>query len=128
MSVFLDTNVLVCAYGEGEHTERALGLLAEPSRSAFRPSTNLRWPHGASSRWIGGQSDRRSSRLSFWPNVTELHDLKQAVRLAERYGFAFFDAVMIATALTADCLTFYSQDLHHGLVIEDRLTILNPFR
>lgn len=35
---------------------------------------------------------------------------------------------MIATALAADCLTFYSEDVNHGLVIEDRLRILNPFR
>lgn len=131
LPAFLDTNVLVYAYGEGEQAERALSLMAEPFTVgvqtlnefalASRRKLQMDW------RAIGSaieQVELLAQRIV----VTELHDLKRAVRLAERYGLAFFDAVMIATALTADCLTLYSEDVHHGLVIEDRMTILNPFR
>jgi len=34
---------------------------------------------------------------------------------------------MLAVALRAGCTTFLSEDMHDGLVIDDRLTISDPF-
>jgi hypothetical protein len=51
-----------------------------------------------------------------------------ALRLAERHGFAFFDALMIAAALQAGSDTLWSEDMQHGMTIDGRLRILNPFR
>ena len=50
-----------------------------------------------------------------------------AVRIADRYGCAFFDALMIASALRADCGILWSEDMQDGLVIDQRLRIANPF-
>ena len=47
--------------------------------------------------------------------------------LARRYNLAVFDAMIAAAALLAKSDTLYSEDMHDGLVIEDRLTIRNPF-
>ena len=59
--------------------------------------------------------------------VTEgTHD--RALALAERYGFSFYDALLIAAALRAGCERLYSEDLQHGQVIDRQLRILNPFR
>lgn len=43
-----------------------------------------------------------------------------------RYGYAFYDALIIAAALQAQCTRLYSEDLQHGQRIEG-LTIENPF-
>ena len=51
-----------------------------------------------------------------------------AVQLAQRYRLAFWDAMIVAVALEAGCDTLYSEDMHHGLVVEGPLTILNSFR
>ena len=40
---------------------------------------------------------------------------------------SFYDSALLASALLADCDTFYSEDLQNGLVIEGSLTIRNPF-
>ncbi|MEX0963308.1 MAG: PIN domain-containing protein [Pseudohongiellaceae bacterium] len=48
-------------------------------------------------------------------------------RLAERYGFNFYDATIVASALLAGCELLYSEDMHDGLLVEDRLRISNPF-
>ncbi len=50
-----------------------------------------------------------------------------AIRLADNYNFHIYDAVIVASALEANCDTLYSEDMHHGLVVENRLTIVNPF-
>ena len=41
--------------------------------------------------------------------------------------FSYWDSLMIAAALEAGCSTLYSEDLQHTHVIEESLTILNPF-
>ncbi len=52
----------------------------------------------------------------------------EALRLAERYGYAIFDALMIAAALRAGSDTLWSDDMQDGMVIDGRLRIANPFR
>ena len=49
-----------------------------------------------------------------------------ALRLAERHGFAFFDALMLASALEAGSDTLWSEDMQHGMTIDGRLRI--PYR
>ena len=53
--------------------------------------------------------------------------LRHARILLDRYDFQLFDSIIVASALEADCHIFYSEDLHHGLVIENRMEIINPF-
>ena len=51
-----------------------------------------------------------------------------ALRLAERHGFAMFDALMVATASKAGCTTLWSEDMQDGMRIDGKLRIANPFR
>jgi predicted nucleic acid-binding protein len=52
--------------------------------------------------------------------------LKSALELKERCRYSFYDSLIIAAALEADCDLLYSEDLHHGQQI-GRLRIVNPF-
>ena len=36
--------------------------------------------------------------------------------------------MIAASALHAECDTLWSEDMHDGMVIQDRLRIANPFR
>jgi predicted nucleic acid-binding protein len=44
-----------------------------------------------------------------------------------KYDFQFFDAIIVASALEANCRILYSEDLQHRQIIESSLTIINPF-
>lgn len=59
------------------------------------------------------------------PLTTEEHD--RAHEIAQRYGFSFYDSVIVASALRAGCKTLYSEDLQHGQIIERQLKVVNPF-
>ncbi len=50
-----------------------------------------------------------------------------ALGVANRAGYQFYDALIIAAALEAGCGTLFSEDLQDGQVIEGSLTIRNPF-
>ncbi len=55
----------------------------------------------------------------------ELHD--SGLALAERHKLSICDAMIVAAALEADCRTLWSEEMQHGMMIEKRLTIVNPF-
>ena len=48
------------------------------------------------------------------------------LRIRARYGFSFYDSLIVAAALEAGCTTLYSEDMQDGQRIEG-LTIRNPF-
>ncbi|MFJ4291081.1 PIN domain-containing protein [Cupriavidus sp. NPDC089707] len=52
---------------------------------------------------------------------------KEARRIAEQYGFRFYDACIVAFALSEQCEVLFSEDMQHGQVIFGRLTVINPF-
>jgi predicted nucleic acid-binding protein/antitoxin component of MazEF toxin-antitoxin module len=60
------------------------------------------------------------------PLTTDIHETGLA--LAERHGLSIFDAMIAASALHADCDTLWSEDMRDGIVLDDRLRIVNPFR
>jgi predicted nucleic acid-binding protein len=64
--------------------------------------------------------------LNVHPVAVEIHETGLA--LAERYNLAIYDAMIAASALDADCDTLWSEDMQHGMVLDGRLRIANPFR
>ena len=53
--------------------------------------------------------------------------LQQAEMLIDKYDLQLFDAIVTAAALDAHCEILYTEDMHHGLLIENTLRIINPF-
>jgi predicted nucleic acid-binding protein len=60
------------------------------------------------------------------PITTDHHDL--ALSLLRRYGFSMYDALIVATALIADCRRLYTEDLQHNHIVLRQLRIVNPFQ
>jgi predicted nucleic acid-binding protein len=56
---------------------------------------------------------------------TEVHRI--GCDIARRYRLNLHDALIAAAALLDDCDVLYSEDMQHGLIIDNRLTIINPF-
>lgn len=59
--------------------------------------------------------------------LIELTTIRRSLEIAKRYGFSIYDSLIIATALEAGCLTLYTEDMQHGQVIDEKLTLVNPF-
>ncbi len=62
--------------------------------------------------------------------VVELNKplLLKASALREQYTFSFWDSIIVSSAFYSDALILYSEEMQDGLVIEDRLRIINPFK
>jgi predicted nucleic acid-binding protein len=49
------------------------------------------------------------------------------LRVAKRYGFSFYDSLIVAAALENACGRLLSEDLQNGQIIDNVLIIENPF-
>ncbi len=47
--------------------------------------------------------------------------------LIKKYDFQLFDAIVVASALEAGCEVLYTEDMHHQLLVNEQLKIINPF-
>ncbi len=54
--------------------------------------------------------------------------LLRAPTLRTRYRFSFWDSIIVSTALQHQCRVLYTEDMGDNLVVDDTLTIVNPFR
>ena len=67
--------------------------------------------------------------LKLWPRCRILPSeviLTKAIAIYARYGFRYYDSLVVASAIVGSAITLYSEDLQHGQSI-DSLTIQNPF-
>ncbi|MBI5329563.1 MAG: PIN domain-containing protein [Betaproteobacteria bacterium] len=64
--------------------------------------------------------------LAWQPIQTDALLLDSAWGLADRYGFSWWDAQIVAAARRADCAVLLTEDLQHGFEVEG-LRIVNPF-
>ncbi|MDD2758858.1 MAG: PIN domain-containing protein [Methylomonas sp.] len=127
---FVDTNVVIyCISDDQEKRGKALALLTT------RPVL--------SAQVLNETAHTMKRKLRFEPAeisavllrlIQECHVVPitadttlSALNIAERYKFSIYDSLIIAAALDADCTTLYSEDMQHRQVIENQLTIVNPF-
>lgn len=68
-----------------------------------------------------------SMLLPLWRIMPGRDLYHRALDVQARYGYAFYDALIVAAALQAGCARLYSEDLRDGQRI-DGLTITNPFK
>jgi predicted nucleic acid-binding protein len=126
----IDTNIAVYALSEGQKCDIALLLLETgPSVSVqlFNEfiNVNLRKRRLPWSEIDESLAIINSLVSSVRPLDIELH--RRGREVSKRYNLGIYDSMIIAAALLDDCETLYSEDMQHGLIVEQRLTIINPF-
>ena len=64
----------------------------------------------------------------FQVTATTANTVTSALEIIGKYHFSYWDSLILASALESTCSIVYSEDLQDGQRIEDRLTIMNPFK
>lgn len=127
---FIDTNVLIyLASGDAAKADRAEQIIGDGgviSVQVLNECTNIARRKMRLS-WPDTQALLSTFRelLTVHPVTIDVHDTGLAV--AERYNLSTYDAMIVASALNADCDTLWSEDMQHGMSIDNRLRIVNPF-
>jgi predicted nucleic acid-binding protein len=127
---FFDTNVLVYAFSSNDRRKAAAeelltrgGIIGVQTLNEFVSvaAGKARTPWPAIIVWL-----EAIQKLCAPPVPLTMAVHRQAIRIAEIYGYQFHDSLMLAAALEASCTIFYSEDLQDGQDIGG-ITIRNPF-
>jgi predicted nucleic acid-binding protein len=131
---FVDTNVLLYLLSaDTAKADRAEALLAQGATigvqvlnefvSVARRKLGMPWEEVSD---VLGLIRHRCTVRSLTPAV---HDL--ALSIAPRYGFAWYDALIVAAALDGGCRNLYTEDMHDRLEVTSaagsKVVIRNPF-
>ncbi|MDR1966756.1 MAG: PIN domain-containing protein [Synergistaceae bacterium] len=129
---FLDTNLFVYLYSETDPAkrERAFAAINTFDRVVSTQVLNefcsvalrkLLHPIQAVKTSVG--EIRETCRLAAINDTT----IMKALDIHEKYGYSFYDSLIIASALEQKCRYLLSEDMNDGQVIEGQLTIVNIF-
>lgn len=127
---FLDTNILVYAFSTDPKSQRAEELLASGATISVQGLNEFA---NVARRKLAMSWDETDEALSIIRTLcgkivsVDIGTHGEAMKIAARYNLSVFDAVTIASALQADCGTFWTEDMQSGQVIDDRLAVRNPF-
>ena len=131
MTAFFDTNILIYATIQADYRQGiarrllsgggsiSVQVLNEFANAAHR-KLQKSWAEIHSAL-----QTLKSALAAPLPIRVTTHEL--ALTLAEQHKFAFYDALIIASALEAGCTTLYTEDMHHGMMVRQSLQIINPF-
>lgn len=127
---FVDSNVLLYLISDDERKARraeaflksgakiSVQVLNEVANVARRKK-KITWP--VLHEFVASLRDA----FEVLPITIETHEL--GLRLAQRYQLTTYDAVIAAAALLSGCDVLWTEDMHHGLHIANRLLVTNPF-
>lgn len=127
---FPDSNVLVYAFtadakrGVAQAVLHRGGLISVQSLNEFanvaRRKLKRSWDEVGVALSVVRSHFPRIAPLDLATHLTGLD-------IGHRYQLSVYDSMIIASALRGGCDTLWSEDMHHGLVIDGRLRIVNPF-
>jgi predicted nucleic acid-binding protein len=133
---FLDTNVFIYLFDDADERKRAVAERvvsdalvdgrAVVSHQVVQEALNVM------TRKLGASTDDARRFLEavldpLWQIGPSTDLYASALDVRGRYGFSFYDALIVASALAAGCTRLLSEDLQHGQRVGD-LTIVDPFR
>jgi predicted nucleic acid-binding protein len=134
--VFVDTNILVYAHVSDDPNkhERASNLLRRSlARTPVIISTQILGEfYSAMMKYKRADDEIRIfiaeiiKRVNVMP--VSLPTVELCIKLKMKYGYSYWDSLVLSSALENGCEMLYSEDMQHGQIIEDSVTIHNPLR
>jgi len=130
---FIDTNIWLYAFVEADDSVKSATARALIQETRPVLSTQVINEMCVNLLRQANFTEEQVSRLieSFYDNypVIELNRsvLLTASQLRQRYSLSFWDSTIVASALSVGVSILYSEDMQHGLTIEEQLQVRNPF-
>jgi predicted nucleic acid-binding protein len=129
--VFFDTNILIYGMGTKDpRSRRAEQVLSEGGVVSAQVLNEFTDVARRKIRMSWDEVKQALRVIQFFcpdplPLTMEIHE--HALIIAERHDIRIYDALILASGLATNCDILYTEDLQDGQVIEERLTIRNPF-
>lgn len=130
---FIDTNVLIYAVGPASpKRSRAEILLRTLPEAVISSQIIAEFVNICLKKQV--LSERETAEAaSDWMDIFHYVPITEAIvrrafAVRSRYGFSWWDSLVIAAALESNCTVLYTEDLQAGQLIEGTLQVEIPFR
>jgi predicted nucleic acid-binding protein len=132
--VFLDTNILVYLYSKDEGKKRDAAYRIVNFNDCLASTQIL---NEACNVWYKKYNLHKAQIIKYLDEIEIICDeilliqrktINLALSIKDRYGYAYYDCLMLASALEANCASIYTEDLSDGQLVDGRLRIVNPFK
>lgn len=134
--LFIDTNVLVYCFDDRDTAkrdaarqwvaacwQRRCGRISAQVLNEFYNTARRKFSHTLSA----GDARAEVRRYQSWqPWVVDHSTVETAWGVESRFGFSFWDSLIVASAQTLGCAMLLTEDMQHDQVV-DTLRIVNPF-
>jgi predicted nucleic acid-binding protein len=131
-SVAIDTNIILYGFDANLNAAKKLVALeiiggfpdfSSPVLSEVINICHKRWKYSKSNliKTVNFLLQNCSLSPIDYATVTLAHSL------IAKHDFQYFDALIVASAIISNCTILYSEDMQHNMVVENKLTIINPF-
>jgi len=132
-SVFLDTNVFVYLYSEDEPEKQSVAFNILDQLHCMTSTHVLNEFSSVCLRKLGMPSNEVLQSIREIVDNCELcyidmEVIQKALVLNAKYGYSYYDCLVLASAIHHGCEYLYSEDMQHNQLIEGKLKIINPFR
>ena len=131
--VFLDTNIIIYLYSIDEDDKRDISCKFVNSADCV---TSIQVMNEAGNVWFRKHSLGKTEIAKYLDEIESVCDEVMLVRrktinlamdVKERYGYSFYDCLMLASAIEANCTMILTEDMQDGQIINGTLKIMNPF-
>lgn len=130
---FLDTNIVVYSFSERDVFKREAARALVETDGAWVSTQVLSELANVLTRRLRIAVPEATQRIMNIATSCELMLVSpsivyDALRIKESLGYGFYDSQIIAAALACGASVLYSEDLHHGQLVDGKLSIRSPFR
>lgn len=130
---FVDTNIWLYAFVEGEDSHKQTRAKTTIQENEVILSTQVinEVCVNLLKKTPLTEPDIQALIVSFYSHYTVVEFdqaiLTKASALREQHHFSYWDSLIVASALAARCALLYTDDMQHGLKVENGLILQNPF-
>ena len=129
---FIDTNVFVYLYSEDEVQKREVAYDTIEKYNCITSTQVLTEFSNVCIKKLHMRTEAISKSIDEITSVCvvmpiEQETIKKALELHGKYGYSYYDCLIIASALTYNCPLLLTEDLKDRHIIENRLTVHNIF-
>jgi predicted nucleic acid-binding protein len=131
-SFFIDSNIFLYAFSDKDDDKQKISKNIVSSRSVV----SVQVVNEVSKNLLYKLSFDEDEIIKFIESLYKKHIVAEltktvfihASNIRKKYNFSYYDSIIVTTALENECNVLYSEDMQHNQIVDDKLTIINPFR
>lgn len=130
-NIFIDSNIFLYAFSNLNEAKRVVSLKIISDGGVISTQVINEVSNNLIKKFLLSNEQISKFILSCYKRYVVLKISKETLLTAcfvrEKYRLSFYDSLIVSSAILSGCELLYTEDMQDGMLVEDRLLIVNPF-